>query len=156
MKIVEKEDYLEVYTKCNTMYKVNKDFRILFESFEWYRGHYDYLTLKVNGTPQRFHKIVCKCEKGQVVDHINRDRTDNRRENLRAASQQSNNRNRKNITGKYKGVSWSKHAKKFRATIRDKGKQIHLGYYQTEEEAAIAYNEYVEANCDEFAYLNEV
>lgn len=84
----------------------------------------------------------------------NCDTTDNRKRNLRVVTKQQNVMNRKQITGRYKGVSLSKHANKWRATSSIEGKQKHLGYYDTEEEAAIAYNDFVEEYFPETDYKN--
>jgi len=71
----------------------------------------------------------------EMIDHINRDRTDNRIENLRITNHLENNWNTKD----YKGVYFSKLKQKWRARIRFKGKDIELGFYKTESEAAEAY-----------------
>ena len=150
---MEKDDYLEVQLSCGSVYKIDKEFRVLFETVKWYKGHYGYLTFN-NPMPKRFHRVIMDCPKGMVVDHINRDVTDNRKCNLRVTTQKSNSRNKESQTGKYKGVSWSNHAKKWRSVINVEGKPIHLGYYKTELEAAIAYNDAVEIYFDEYAYRN--
>ena len=76
-----------------------------------------------------------------VVDHINHNRIDNRVENLRIVSHSHNNQNRKKKQGtlsKYIGVEPS--VSKWRARIIYQKKKYHLGSYQTQEEAAEAYN----------------
>ncbi len=75
------------------------------------------------------------------IDHINNIKTDNRAENLRWATHGENNQNAKlstrNTTG-IKGVCFNKKNKKWRAQIMIDGKQIHIGYYKTIEEATTA------------------
>ena len=101
-------------------------------------------------------------EEGQMVDHINRDKLDNRRENLRLCNMTESNRNRgpihfkhsSSITSKYKGVHWSKN--KWRATIEVNGKKIYLGFFDNEQDAAIAYNEAAKKYFGDYAYLNEI
>lgn len=105
------------------------------------------------------HDVVGK-KLGYVVDHINRDRTDNRRENLRFASPNSNLHNSGKSRGEYssvhKGVSWNGMANAWSAIVRHEGKQKKLGFFETELAAANAYNEYVKTNRDGFAHLNDV
>ena len=90
----------------------------------------------------------------QHIDHINGVKDDNRIENLREATSQQNNFNRKpnsNSTSNYKGVCWHKQRKKWLAQHRYKGKLYYLGLYETEEEAAEAYRKATEHLHKEFA-----
>lgn len=81
----------------------------------------------------------------QHLDHVNRNRTDNRLENLREVSQQQNTQNmskRKNSVCKYKGVTPLPYDKtRFVAQIRFDGKQRKLGIFTSQEEAHQAYCE---------------
>jgi len=92
------------------------------------------------------------------IDHKNRIKLDNRRENLRVAtqSQSSVNAMRCNSLTKYKGVrQW--HNGRWAARIRNgQGKQAHLGYFDTAEEAALAYNQAAILYFGEFAALNTI
>lgn len=85
------------------------------------------------------------------VDHKDRNKQNNHYSNLRWCTSQHNNRNRgKRInkkgpptTSKYKGVSWCKQKGKWRVRImanKDTRKEIHLGFFDDEEEAAETYN----------------
>lgn len=80
------------------------------------------------------------------IDHINRIKTDNRIANLRLADDQINNRNRgsanhNNMSCGFLGVTKPKHTKKWSAAITVDYKRIHIGYYDTPEEAHKAYIE---------------
>lgn len=103
---------------------------------------------------------------GMTVDHRNLDSLDDRTENLRLASQAEQNRNqgKKTVcfaTSLYKGVRLhsygSVNAKHFHATISPEDyPSCCLGYYRTQEEAALAYNCAAELRYLEFANLNDI
>lgn len=75
------------------------------------------------------------------VDHINRNKLDNRRENLRIVTRKTNSYNlpvcKRNTSG-VRGVSWHKTRGKWRAHIYKDYKQIHLGVFTTFEDAIAA------------------
>ena len=76
------------------------------------------------------------------IDHINRNRTDNRIANLRESTREENALNvgaRLTNSSGIKGVSWDKVCKRWRVQLRIKGKQTYVGVFKTKEEAAIAY-----------------
>lgn len=82
---------------------------------------------------------------GKEIDHINGNGLDNRKENLRFCSRRQNlqaaRKSKKNASSRYKGVIWEKGAKKWRARIsRLDGTLKHLGYFDSELDAARAYD----------------
>lgn len=82
----------------------------------------------------------------QIIDHIDRNIKNNHPNNLRIVSFIENGRNqtkKKNASSKYIGVCFHTRDKKFQSRIQVNGKLIHLGYYLTEKEAALAYNDYI-------------
>ena len=97
-----------------------------------------------------------------LVDHINGDKLDNRRQNLRLVTMSQSNMNRKSINfkrrqdifSKYKGVWWDRN--KWRAAITVAGKKIYLGRFFDENEAALAYNKAALLYHGEFACLNRI
>ena len=107
-----------------------------------------YIAIKLKGhcyVCQRLAFVIMDGEEPPediVIDHINGDRTDNRWANLRAVSIQDNARNKgklKNKTSRYIGVTFESGRGKWRAFgYDDTGKKIHIGYFDTEEEAATA------------------
>jgi hypothetical protein len=112
-------------------------------------------------------RVIMDCPDDMQVDHINHDPTDNRRCNLRICTRYENRRNgRKQRQSKtrFKGVVyhdcriWDATAKegknKWRAYTRVFGKRIWLGYHETEEQAAMAYNAYAAKEFKEFACFN--
>lgn len=105
------------------------------------------------------HRIIWAMHYGewpdQHVDHINRNRQDNRIANLRLATDYLNQANSGPRKGKYKGVRERKYGR-WCAAIRDHGKAVHLGYFDTAEQAALAYNEAAIRCHGEFAVLNKI
>lgn len=108
--------------------------------------------------------ILGKQADGFVIDHINGNKLDNRRCNLRVVTQQQNTFNMKKriapIRGenpsRFKGVVWRNDRKKWRSCITFNGKRYYLGLYDTEQEAALAYNIAAKRFFGEYARLNEI
>jgi hypothetical protein len=86
-------------------------------------------------------------------DHIDRDGLNNKLSNLRIATQSQNNMNRQ-FNRRFKGVDWHESAQKFRSRIKKDGQIYYLGFFDTEEEAALAYNVAAERMFGTFARLN--
>jgi len=98
---------------------------------------------------------------GPNQDHIDTNKLNNRKSNLRPATNDENIKNRNkfigNYTSKYKGVTECKRRKKkWQAQIQVDNKYIYLGRFLTQEEAAIAYNEAAIIHHGEFANLNPI
>lgn len=105
------------------------------------------------------HRVVNKTPKGMETDHIDLDRLNNQKKNLRNATRRQNTRNIKkfiNGTSKFKGVCWKKREKKWQVRIRTGKKRVHLGLFTSESDAARAYNVAALKFHGEFAHLNEV
>ena len=100
-------------------------------------------------------------KEGLLVDHINGDKLDNRKENLRLVTMSQSNANRGKINFKRKvdkrskfiGVSWDRNA--YRAIICKDGKKEYLGRFDIEEDAAKAYNKRALELFGEYARINE-
>jgi hypothetical protein len=89
----------------------------------------------------RMHRIIMKCPDNMLVDHINGDGLDNRKENLRIVTGRENQQNQhKTKSSKYPGVCWHKRHGKWRVAIRYRGKDYNLGTYIDEEEAYKVYS----------------
>lgn len=92
------------------------------------------------------------------IDHANNTRADNRIVNLRPADYKENGRNKlkqaKPATSQYKGVGWHKLNVKWVSRIKVGGRCKQLGYFNTEEEAALAYDKAAKELFGEYANLN--
>lgn len=102
------------------------------------------------------HKVIMGVPNGVEVDHMDGDKLNNRRSNMRVATHQQNSFNtklRSNSSTGIKGVSWYKRDKKWRAYIVLNGKQIHLGYHDTAQAAKDAYAKAAKEIHGEFARL---
>jgi len=105
------------------------------------------------------HRVIMDAPEGMDVDHINGNRLDNRRANLRVCSHAQNRANSKTpVTNKsgYKGVSWCKRDSRWIAFITSNGKSKNLGRFLDIVEAAKAYNRAALSMFGEYARLNEI
>lgn len=103
------------------------------------------------------HRQILNAKSGQVVDHINGNTLDNRRNNLRLATTSQNNMNRgrqRNNTSGYMGVSWHAPSKKYQCYIKVNRKHIPLGYFHDARMAAITYDLAAKQYRGEFAKTN--
>lgn len=108
-----------------------------------------YWRIKIQQKNYKAHKIAWLLHYGewpsQMIDHINGDRSDNRISNLRLATNCQNQMNRSlasrnNKSGMFLGVNYNKYAKAYAARLQYGGKRIHIGYFDSPEKAAEAYN----------------
>lgn len=105
------------------------------------------------------HRFILQPKKTEIIDHINHNTLDNRRVNLRIATNSQNQANRLKQNGKsskYKGVSLRKRCpeKPFEAGIKVNGKTSYLGNFANEEQAARAYDNAARIHFGEFAFTN--
>lgn len=104
------------------------------------------------------HREIMRAQQGEYIDHINGNKLDNRKCNLRICTNSQNNFNKpknKNNTSGYKGVFLSHNkSKPFMAQIVCNRKTIYLGYHATAEEAARRWDVEAKILHGEFARLN--
>jgi hypothetical protein len=123
-----------------------KDY-ILLRKYNWTLGKDGYAvrTIYILGhgknrkrTSLRLHNFLMPKKKGFIVDHINRNRLDNRRLNLRYVNYIINARNKNmqsNNTSGYTGVTWHKMSKKWLANIWVNKKYVYLGTFENIKDA---------------------
>jgi hypothetical protein len=132
---------LFLYKDGNLFWRVRRG-PVRFGSMAGTRRSDGYLNVMVDGKFYRAHRLIFLYHFGYLpeneVDHIDRDRLNNKIENLREASKSCNARNstqRSQTASGVKGVSWNKSAQKWQAQIMVNGTAKHLGYYSDFTEA---------------------
>lgn len=105
-----------------------------------------YLSASIHDKTTSVHKIIAVAFLGhkpnghkEVVDHIDKDVSNNSIENLRIITQRQNCSNRPNKTSKYTGVSFNKNKGKYEAYIYINKKSKYLGTFKDEYDAHLAY-----------------
>ncbi len=142
----------------------DEDFEYL-NQFKWYilKGKYtNYVCMVENNKTILMHRIIMNTPINMEVDHIDHNGLNCQRYNMRICthSQNSANRGSRKSRSKYRGVSFLKQVYKNKvrtyivADIRKNNKTIHLGYFKTEEDAALAYNKAAIYYHKEFANIN--
>jgi hypothetical protein len=143
--IHKNKDYNEIILlnskgKRITTTKINKKDLVRLSKYKWcFSGTIGYVCGNVNGKMSLIHRIImnnpnCK------VDHKNRDKLDNRRNNLRLVNNSQNRYNsskskKHNFSSKYIGVSFCSDRNEWLSQICINKKVINLGRYSTEDEA---------------------
>lgn len=122
----------------------------------WKINTYGYAFRQTKTETISMHRLIADTPKGMECDHINHEKLDNRRANLRNCTSKENCRNKKqNIgTSAYKGVYFNKSRGKWRADIRIDYKLHYLGCFTSEIDAARAYDAAAREHFGEFAHLN--
>jgi hypothetical protein len=160
---MSKRIYLDE-TRYTTVDEIDYEY---LETYTWryHSGYVEKSNYKITKlfTKTLMHRMIMenvldrKLNRYEFVDHINHDTLDNRRENLRIANIKTNGQNRLigyNNTSGYKGVHFVKRLNKWQSRIQVNNRRIHLGYFETPEMAAKAYDKAAIEHHGEFANLN--
>lgn len=151
------EDYVIMYTSNDNCFLVD------LEDFERVRKHCwcdageGYFVCRTNQKNIQLHDFIMNCPKGKMVDHIGGipSRFDNRKTNLRIATALENSRNvNRSHWGKTGITGVRKYYNKWEARITVNYKGIHLGYFDTIEEATRVRKEAENKYFGEFSYDN--
>lgn len=118
---------------------------------------------KVDGnhrkTSIKMHRLLTAAPSGYQVDHVNGDKLDNRKKNLRICTNSQNQMNGASYRGsssKFRGVSYRKRDKLWVAQIQKDKKKHHIGQFECEKDAALAYNAKAKHLFGEFVRLNVI
>lgn len=140
--IFDSEDYEKI--KGITWYRCNKS-----------NGEKTYIG---NCKGRCIHRFIVNSSDGMEIDHINLNPMDNRKENLRICTHQQNQCNQplqKNNTSGITGVNFYTPRNKYRSRIKICQHDIHLGYYETFEEAVQARNIGMKCMFGEYGIYND-
>ncbi len=135
----------------------DEDFELLSKT-SW---HFHNLGYARSGRPKRYmHRVIMNADKGKFVDHINGNKLDNRKCNLRFATVSQNRANSKisptaNKSG-YKGVCWDTYTNKWRVSIKVDNKTRYQRYFINKTVAAKKYNELATYYFGQYARLNNI
>ena len=132
----------------------------LINKYTWAKTNAGYIRGEVDGKPIFMHQLLLgKAPENMIIDHKNGIKHDNRRMNLRFANNNQNGQNRESLkdsSSKYLGVSWETGTKKWIAQSHLDGKNIRLGGFTDETEAAKRYDTFVLLHFGEHARINEL
>lgn len=142
---------VKVYGDNDLWFTIDIDDFKLYSDYKFYTT-VGYITITPETRKLSLHRLIVDFE---IVDHINRNKLDNRKTNLRSATHGQNMVNsgpqKRNKSG-YKGVYVNNES--YQVQITSNGKRVYIGVYKTAVEAALAYDEAAKKYHGEFAYLN--
>lgn len=142
MKIIkEYDDFVELDLSTSTLLIDKKDLYLVKDNvFRYDKSIGYYHTTNKHGKKIYLHRLIMGDPYGLQVDHINQNKTDNRRENLRSIPEKVNKRNISGRSGSsiYRGVYWHKTNQNWATNFVYRGKKYVCGSYQNEVDAAIA------------------
>lgn len=158
-EIIIKNKYAEIVLynrKCEEIARTKIDIEDLEKVTKYRCGTTKgYVYIQLPSGRQRLHRFIMNAPNNMVVDHINHNTLDNRKNNLRICTIQQNSMYRVPI-GKsgVSGVYWVKKLQKWKPSIKVNDKTIHLGTYKTKEEAIKVRKEAELKYFGEYSYLN--
>jgi hypothetical protein len=128
------------------------------KNHRWWIDYNGYFTTEINGKRYLLHNFLMGLEKSNyVVDHIDRDKKNNSRSNLRICTPKENSRNRSKPTSNssgFVGVCYHINNHKYYASIKVNGRNIHIGTFDNKIDAAIARDIAAIKYFGEYAFLN--
>jgi hypothetical protein len=135
-----KEDYAELTSKHGEKILIDtQDFECVIKH-SWCVSKTGYAVANISGKVTKLHRFLLSVNKNQIIDHINGNPLDNTRINLRICTNAQNTKNNKlskNASMPYSGIKITK-SNKYKARITVNFKEIHLGCFNTLDEAICA------------------
>lgn len=144
--------------------EIDDDCFNIVDKYSWYtlvsdKNNTYYAATKIKRKTLLMHRLLLGLQPGEICDHKDGNGLNNKLDNIRkctfSQNQQNKSKTTNTTTSKYKGV-YLKRLYKWYASIRINTKFIHLGVYDTEIEAARAYNTAALRMFGQFAKLNKI
>jgi len=162
-EIKEAEDYFILYTSNGDEILIDTDDYEIVKDYTWWIGAKGYAVTDVRQGDRYkrilMHRLIMEPRANMEIDHINHNKIDNRRSNLRECTTKENVRYARtrsdNISG-VTGVGFTKRENRWRARIFVDGKEKGLGYYKNKEDAIKARLKAEKKYFGEYAYQANV
>lgn len=123
-------NYLIGFDSHGKTFLIDKDDYATVRNHKWLVYPSGYVKARINKKCVYLHRFLTDCPDKMIVDHINHNKADNRKENLRICTQRENSRNRK-----CNGVRFDKRRKTWQAYIRTEDGFKSLGSFKEKEDA---------------------
>ncbi len=146
-----------IHVKDRGFIKVDSDDFEMLAKYRWHITANGYASVSRKSGRVWMHRLIMNTPKGLFVDHINGDKLDNRKCNLRNATRSQNGMNKPKMANNksgYKGVTFNKRLQKWVAQIKLEDKKMHIGTFFCKIEAAKAFDMKAIALHGEYAKLN--
>jgi len=129
-KIKKLETYSEILLDNGKISKIDTEDVNKIKKYKWYESSHGYVVARRNYKNIIIHRLIMGAKKEKQIDHINHDKLDNRKANLREATQQQNLLNRN-----AKGYYWDSINRKWRVELCFNGKRRTFGRFEKENDA---------------------
>ncbi|MBO5534321.1 MAG: HNH endonuclease [Clostridia bacterium] len=154
-------DYVECVLPTGDKFQIDPEDYYKVAKYKWVKTFAGYFVASLGRRSNHIflHRLVMNLPAGEYVDHIDGNKGNCRKKNMRPCSRTENNRNtgnQKNNQCGYKGVHWAADRGKWRTDITVNRKHIHLGSFDSPIEAAQAYDQAAIFYFGEFARTNEM
>ena len=161
-RYVFQDDHIVGYTQEGTPFYIDSDDYENVHQYSWYQTSNGYIATRdreKGGELLTLHRKVMGARDDELVDHINHDKTDNRKQNLRIVTRSQNQQNMKvpshNSSG-VRGVSWSNYHQNWVTQIWVDGEHHYLGAYKNFDDAVAARKAAEEKYFGEYSYDNSI
>lgn len=147
-------------TNTNNEFYIDIDDYDKVKKYSWYENEDGYLISRIDYKLIRMHRFLMDVDDPEIiVDHINHNTLNNRKNNLRIATRSQNNMNKELLDSNNSGVAgviWDKDRMKWTAYITVNYHRIHLGYFDSFNDAVYVRKESEDKYFGEFSYDNSM